>query len=134
MTNSFLNMTKYGHKLPIMTKISSAKKLDFWCQKRWRPVFHANVPPKWWNTHLFCAFTTFEKVLSKFGKMANSGPFLRCSKNFKTRCATIWSENSKSFWYVKQHSTPYDILTLVYFGTPLSTWQTFLHITDCDKY
>ena len=59
--------------------------------------------------------------------MANSGPFLRCTKNFKTRCATIWSENSKSFWYVKQHSTPYDILTLVYFGTPFSTWQTFLH-------
>ena len=24
-----------------------------------RPLFHANYPKKWWNGHLFYAFTTF---------------------------------------------------------------------------
>ena len=43
-------------------------------QKR-RPLFHANIPPKWWIRHLFHAFSNFGWVLSKFWKIAFFGPF-----------------------------------------------------------
>ena len=28
-----------------------------------RPLFHANIPPKWWNRCLFYSFTTFGRVI-----------------------------------------------------------------------
>ena len=31
-----------------------------------RPLFHANIPPKWWSRCLFYSFTTFERVISEF--------------------------------------------------------------------
>ena len=43
-------------------------------QKR-RPLFHANIPPKWWIRHLFHAFSNFGWVLSKFWKIAFFGLF-----------------------------------------------------------
>ena len=38
--------------------------------KKIRPLFNANIPPKWWGTHLFYAFITFGWVLSNFSKIA----------------------------------------------------------------
>ena len=31
-----------------------------------RPLFHANIPPKWWSRCLFYSFTTFGRVIGKF--------------------------------------------------------------------
>ena len=31
-----------------------------------RPLFHANIPPKWWSRCLFYTFTTFGRVIGKF--------------------------------------------------------------------
>ena len=31
-----------------------------------RPLFHANIPPKWWIWHLFHVFTTFGWEINKF--------------------------------------------------------------------
>ena len=41
-------------------------------QKR-RPLFLANIPPKWWNRHSFHAFSNFGWLLSKFWKIAFLG-------------------------------------------------------------
>ena len=46
-------------------------------QKR-RPLFHANIPPKWWNRHLFYAFTTFGSDSSQFLNLVLVRPFLHC--------------------------------------------------------
>ena len=43
--------------------------------KKWRPLFNANIPPKWWNRHLFYAFITFGWVLSQFLHFAFFGQF-----------------------------------------------------------
>ena len=40
-----------------------------------RPLFHANIPPKLWNGHLFHAFFTFGWEISKYSKNALFGPF-----------------------------------------------------------
>ena len=63
----------FGH----LNIIGSFDDLDQKCQysgaqKKRRPLFHANIPPKWWNRHLFCAFTNFGWEISKFQKL----PFL----------------------------------------------------------
>ena len=34
--------------------------------KKLRPLFHANIPPKWWSRCLFYTFTTFGRVIGKF--------------------------------------------------------------------
>ena len=34
--------------------------------KKPRPLFHANIPPKWWSRCLFYSFTTFGRVIGKF--------------------------------------------------------------------
>ena len=34
--------------------------------KKLRPLFHANIPPKWWSRHLFHVFTTFGWEIIKF--------------------------------------------------------------------
>ena len=34
--------------------------------KKLRPLFHANIPPKWWSRCLFYSFTTFGRVIGKF--------------------------------------------------------------------
>ena len=31
-----------------------------------RPLFHANIPLKWWSRCLFYSFTTFGRVIGKF--------------------------------------------------------------------
>ena len=31
-----------------------------------RPLFHGNIPPKWWKRCLFYPFTTFGRVIGKF--------------------------------------------------------------------
>ena len=31
-----------------------------------RPLFHANIPPKWWCRCLFYSFSTFGRVIGKF--------------------------------------------------------------------
>ena len=40
----------------------------FWSAriKKLRPLFHANIPPKWWSRCLFYSFTTFGRVIGKF--------------------------------------------------------------------
>ena len=43
--------------------------------KKWRPLFNANIPPKWWNRHLFYTFITFGWVLSQFLKNPFFGLF-----------------------------------------------------------
>ena len=48
----------------------------FWSARiqKLRPLFHANIPPKWWSRHLFHVFTVFGQVLSKFSNLANNSP------------------------------------------------------------
>ena len=43
--------------------------------KKPRPLFNANIPPKWWITCLFYAFITFGWVLSQFLKIPFFGLF-----------------------------------------------------------
>ena len=43
--------------------------------KKRRPLFHANIPPKWYTTRLFYAFSTFGWVLSQFWKIVYLEPF-----------------------------------------------------------
>ena len=43
--------------------------------KKPRPLFNANIPPKWWLARLFCPFITFGCVLSQFWKFCFLGPF-----------------------------------------------------------
>ena len=67
--------------------------------KKRRPLFHVNIPPKWWKRHLFPAFITFEWVLSQFYDFANFGhfqgrfPILKAKKLkvpfYTQRCAQI---------------------------------------------
>ena len=45
-----------------------------WIQKR-RPLFHANIPLKWWRRHLFHVFTTFGWEISQFWKITLFEPF-----------------------------------------------------------
>ena len=44
--------------------------------KKPRPLFDANIPPKWCRTRLFYAFCTFEWNLSQFSKIAYFWSFL----------------------------------------------------------
>ena len=46
-------------------------------QKR-SPPFHANIPPQWWNRHLFYVFTTFGWELGQFLNLVLFRPFLHC--------------------------------------------------------
>ena len=34
--------------------------------QKMRPLFHANIPPKWWSRCLFDSFTTFGRIIGKF--------------------------------------------------------------------
>ena len=43
--------------------------------KKPRPLFNANIPPKWWITCLFYAFITFGWILSQFLKIPFFGLF-----------------------------------------------------------
>ena len=45
--------------------------------KKWRPLFNANITPKWCVAHLFYAIITLGWVLSQFLKIANFLSFLR---------------------------------------------------------
>ena len=45
---------------------------DHETEKR-RPLFNANIPPKWWITCLFHSFITFGWVLSQFLKFGSFG-------------------------------------------------------------
>ena len=44
--------------------------------KKPRPLFNANIPPKWCEARLFYAIITFGWVLSQFSKIANFRLFL----------------------------------------------------------
>ena len=48
-------------------------------QKR-RPLFHGNIPPKWWTRHLFHVFTTFGWEISKFWILHILASFLECKR------------------------------------------------------
>ena len=50
--------------------------LDAETKKR-RPLFNANIPPKWCVARLFYAIITFGWVLGQFSKIANFRSFLR---------------------------------------------------------
>ena len=45
-----------------------------------RPIFHANIPPKWWIRCLFYSFTTFGCVIGKFWILKILSMFLKCEK------------------------------------------------------
>ena len=45
--------------------------------KKRRPLFYANIPPKWCVARLFYAIVTFGWVLSQFSKFNNFRSFLR---------------------------------------------------------
>ena len=53
--------------------------------KKQRPLFNANIPPKWCRTRLFYAFSTFGWVLSQFKKIVFLAPFhpLKMTKSQK---------------------------------------------------
>ena len=45
-------------------------------QNKWRPLFNANILPKWWISCLIYVYTTFGWGLSPFWDLANVGLFL----------------------------------------------------------
>ena len=60
--------------------------------KKTRPLFNANIPPKWCRTRLFYAFIIFGWVLSQFSKIAHFLSFLR-------RFYCYMGEKIKLPWY-----------------------------------
>ena len=60
--------------------------------KKQRPLFNANIPPKWCRTRLFYAFIIFGWVLSQFSKIAHFLSFLR-------RFYCYMGEKLKLPWY-----------------------------------
>ena len=48
--------------------------------KKTRPLFNANIPPKWCRTLLFFAFSTFEWVLSQSKNLSFFGPFFQLKR------------------------------------------------------
>ena len=55
--------------------------------KKQRPLFDANIPPKWCRTRLFCAFSTFGRVFNQFKKFGFLAPFdpLKMTKTTRVR-------------------------------------------------
>ena len=58
--------------LPKVPVFKGPKMLLLMPKQKRRPSFNANIPPKWWITCLFYAFTTVGWVLSQFFEF---GPF-----------------------------------------------------------
>ena len=54
-----------------------------------RPLFHANIPPKWWSRCLFYSFTTFGRVIGKFWILNILSSFLQCEKTSSIFCPHI---------------------------------------------
>ena len=57
--------------------------------KKLRPLFHANIPPKWWSRCLFYSFTTFGRVTGKFWILNILSSFLQCEKTSSIFCPHI---------------------------------------------
>ena len=58
---------EFYHMLITMTMIMAPENGFSSAQiKKPRPLFHANIPPKWWSRCLFYSFTTFGRVIGKF--------------------------------------------------------------------
>ena len=67
-------------KLTLIQKVSNFgyKKMGLWApeSKNGDHFFHGNIPPNWWNIHLFYVFITFVWILSQFWSFAHFGQFL----------------------------------------------------------
>ena len=60
-------------------------------RKKPRQLLNINIPPKWWRTRLFYAFSTFGWVLSQFKNLPFFGPFFQLKRaKHKKRNRTIF--------------------------------------------